>query len=251
MSFSSPVESQAHSLKTLEALYRHDDFMRSIQTLAYIGCGICKDLEGWATRETRDPERPQPLNINCTGFDTVPELNVAKQYSNISYQKQNFEDEIKTGKKKFDVIWCHDAFQHAINPTQTLSNWWHSMNPDGMIIIQIPTTINFHGKRLYTFHKNHTLYHYSLVNLMYMLAMNGFDTADGFLKHDLETDWLQVAVYKSPHEPMNPAEATWHEMAEKQLIPQCAIDSLNKHNFVRLEDLVLPWVDKALTWYGK
>lgn len=251
MTFSSPAESHNHSLDILEKLYNYDSFMQSIATLADMGCGKGLDLEWWATRETRDPERPKPLNINCTGIDILDELPMAKKYSNISYQKQDFEDEIKTGKKKFDVIWCHDSFQYVVNPMQTLNNWWHAMNPDGMMIISLPTTINLHGRKLHTFHKNNTFYHYTLVNFMFMLGMNGFDTADGFWKYDIETHRLSAAVYKSEHEPVEPKSATWHEMAEKNLIPECAIQSLNKYNYVRQEDLVLPWLDKNLTWYGQ
>tara|TARA_R110000803_G_scaffold186043_1_gene248482 strand:+ start:198 stop:461 length:264 start_codon:yes stop_codon:yes gene_type:complete len=85
---------------------------------------------------------------------------------------------------------------------------------------------------------------------MYMLAMNGFDCADGFMKHDFYNNWLYAAVYKSEHKPVEPALATWHDMAEKNLIPQTAIDSINKYNCVRQEDLVLKWVDSSLEWYG-
>ena len=248
MSFSSVADSYNHSLETLEQIAKYDDFMLSIKTLADMGCGKGEELKWWATRT--DPETNEPLKIDCTGFDREPSLSVAQSYSNIVYQKQNFENEIK-GEKKFDVIWCHDAFQYALNPINTLKNWYHAMNENGMLVIIMPTTINLNGKKLEKFHHNHTFYHYSLVNLMYMLAMNGFDCGDGFLKDDEMNGWIMAAVYKSDHEPEDPLTASWHTMADRGLLPGTALESINNYNYVRQDALTLPWVNKELYWYGR
>ena len=122
MFFRNPDESHQHSLETLNWLYEHDDFMMSIDTLIDLGCGSGLDLEWWATRMTRE-EHPKPLNIQCTGVDLSSELPMAKKYSNITYQQNNFEEEVRPGKNKYDILWCHDSFQYAINPIQTLSKW--------------------------------------------------------------------------------------------------------------------------------
>ena len=120
--FKNDDESHQHSLETLNQLYNYSDFMESIKTMADIGCGSGKDLEWWATRTTND-EYSTPLNIECQGIDILDKLPVAMSYPNITYQKTDFEGTIYTSKDKFDVLWCHDAFQYAVNPLQTLINW--------------------------------------------------------------------------------------------------------------------------------
>ena len=138
MTFRNAEESHAHSLKTLNTLYEYDDFMASIGTMVDLGCGSGLDLEWWATRTTRE-DTPQPLNIDCIGVDQAPQLTVAKQYSNITYQSVDFETTIIPKKKKlFDVLWCHDAFQYALNPIETLSRWWHIASDDAMLAIVVP-----------------------------------------------------------------------------------------------------------------
>ena len=119
--FRNAEESHQHSLQTLNQLYEYDDFMESITTLVDLGCGDGLDLQWWSTRTTRD-DTPVPLNIQCTGVDTLETLKIAKKYSNIRYQRTDFENTpVEFSKKfKFDVLWCHDAFQYCIKPIETL-----------------------------------------------------------------------------------------------------------------------------------
>ena len=93
MFFRNPEESHAHSLETLNWLYEHDDFMASIDTLIDLGCGAGLDLEWWATRTTRD-DNHEPLNISCTGLDVADKLVIARKHANITYQRNNFEQQI-------------------------------------------------------------------------------------------------------------------------------------------------------------
>ena len=118
--FKNSDESHQHSLEILNVLGQYEDFMLSIKTLADIGCGSGQDLVWWATRTTND-ERATPLNISCQGIDILDNLPVAKQYPNIVYQKVDFEENIYPPTNKFDVLWCHDAFQYAVDPIKTLS----------------------------------------------------------------------------------------------------------------------------------
>ena len=57
-------------MHTYNALYEHDDFMESINTLVDLGCGSGQDLERWATATTRD-DGVTPLNIRCVGVDQI------------------------------------------------------------------------------------------------------------------------------------------------------------------------------------
>lgn len=251
MTFRNPQESHAHSLETLNALYEYDDFMLSIQTLADFGCGSGIDLEWWATRTTRD-ETPEPLNIQCVGFDQFNNFKKASSYKNISFQMGNFEDHnIFPRKKRFDVIWCHDAFQYCIDPLSTLKLWNTYATPGAMIIIIVPQTQSIKHKSINFYQPSGCYFHYTMINLIHMLSINGWDCCDGFFKQGMLDTWLYAIAYKSEHEPMDPRTTTWYELAEKNLLPKSAQDSVKRHGFVRQEDLVVPWVDKSLSWLGK
>lgn len=251
MFFKNHEESHAHSLETLTWLYEHDDFMASISTLIDLGCGSQGlDLEWWATRTTRD-ENPVPLDIKCTGLDLVETVKVAKKYSNITYQRNNFEEQIFTADdKKYDVLWCHDAFQYAVNPLNTLKLWWDIAAPGAMLMIILPQTTNVNGRKLSFIQPDGCYYHYSIVNLIHMLAVTGWDCSAGFFKKSPNDPWLHAAVYKSEHKPLD-FKTSWHELSDLKLIPRTAAESVYRHGAVLQDELILPWLDKSLTWFGQ
>jgi SAM-dependent methyltransferase len=248
--FRNPEESHQHSLQTLNWLYEHDDFMASIDTLIDLGCGAGQDLEWWATRTTRD-DNPEPLNISCTGLDVNESLQIARQYPNITYQKNDFEKLVYTPyKKKYDVLWCHDAFQYVINPLETLKLWWSIAEPGAMLCIIVPQTTNLEHRRLSVTQPEGCYYHYTLTNLIHMLAVSGWDCSSGFFLKPINDNWLHAVVYRSDIEPMDP-KTTWYQLADSGLLPRSAAVSVLKHGHVAQNDLVLPWLDKNLVWYGQ
>jgi trans-aconitate methyltransferase len=250
MFFRNPEESHAHSLETLNWLYEHDDFMMSVSTFIDLGCGTGLDLEWWATRTTRD-EIPQPLNIKCTGLDLIDTPSVARKYANITYQQNNFETQIHTSRKsKYDVLWSHDSFQYAIDPLATLKLWHTVAEPGAMLVLIVPQTTNIEYRKLSFIQPSGCYYHYTLVNLIHMLAITGWDCNSGFFKKSANDPWLHAVVYRSDVAPMDP-KISWYQLAETGLLPESAVASINKHGFVNQNDLVLPWLDKSLTWYGQ
>jgi hypothetical protein len=44
---------------------------------------------------------------------------------------------------------------------------------------------------------------------------------------------------------------TWYELAEKNLLPETAVASINRYGYLRQQDLVLAWIDKSLSWLGQ
>jgi ubiquinone/menaquinone biosynthesis C-methylase UbiE len=246
MTFSRPGDSHKHSLQTLNALDQYDDFMESIATVADLGCGTGEDLEWWATRATND-ELSQPLNIKCTGVDTTHQIRFSKKYPNIAFQQANFEENLIPPKEKFDILWCHDAFQYCVNPLATLAKWWHCASDGGMLAIVVPQTTNYYQKKEFFTQASGCYYHYTMPNLIHMLAVNGWDCREGFFLKRPNEEWLHAVVYKSTHEPMDPRTTTLFELAEKNLLPESAVASINAHSYIRQQDLVLPWLDKSLS----
>jgi len=243
MMFIHPGDSHNHSLETLNQLYEYDDFMASIKTVLDLGCGTGEDLAWWANATTRDEPR-QPLNIMCTGIDLAPAL--TKQHNNVFYQQADFENTLPTISSGFDVLWCHDAFQYAQNPLKTLSNWWRLASAGGMLYIAVPQTVNFYRGQFDYHLSSGCYYHHTMISLMYMLATAGWDCGAGFFKQGSTDSWIHAIVYKSEHEPQDPKTSNWHKLVELNLLPESASASIHDHNYLRQQDLIIPWVDHSL-----
>ena len=248
--FANAEASHQHSLETLNMLQEYDEFMESIGTLIDLGCGSGLDTEWWATRVTRE-DNPRPLNIQCTGVDQIDQEFAPRRVGNVSFQCKDFETEISVPPGKgFDVLWCHDAFQYAIDPIGTLSKWYDIASPGAMLVLIVPETQRIHHKKLMYTQASGCYYHYSLVNLMHMLAVSGWDCRAGFFKKAPTDPWIHAIVYKSEHKPMDPRSVTWYDLSEMGLLPESADASIQAHGELQQPDLILPWLDRNLTWQG-
>jgi len=234
------------SQTTLDQLYEHDDFMLSISTLIDLGCGQGHDLTWWASRTTRD-DNPEPLNIKCVGVDLYDTTITKKYHSNITFQQVNFEESIQTpAGELFDVLWCYDAFQYALNPIGTLGHWRSIASTGAMLAVAVPDTIFIHHRQLSFIQPAGCYYHHTMVSLIHMLALNGWDCRSGFFSKRPGDPWIQAIVYKSEHEPMDPRTTSWHQLSEMKLLPESADASVFAHNYIRQQDLVVPWIDRSL-----
>lgn len=246
--FASAQDSHAHSLEILELMYQYDDFMESVGTVADLGCGkSCLDMQWWATRTTRDEEQI-PLDIQCVGFDILDTIDA--KHKNISYQKHDLET-LETAKRKYDILWCHDTFQYLLDPLGCLKRWRGIANDNAMLVMSIPQTtfIQYNQQEFNILPGQY--YHFTLTNLLYMLAVNGWDCKDGFFKKEPEDNWIHLIVYKSDCEPLDPRTSSWYDVAETGLLPETAEASINRYGHVRQPDLVLPWLDKSLSWFAQ
>jgi SAM-dependent methyltransferase len=245
MKFIHPGDSHAHSVQTLNQLYEYDDFMSSIGSMIDLGCGNGEDLIWWATRTTRD-EVPKPLMIRCTGIDVLPPPTSIKTHLNIVHKQSDFEQDIVPHPGGFDVLWCHDAFQYAINPLQTLSKWWHLASPGGMLALCVPVTQSIHHRQL-SYSLPAGYYHHTMVSLIRALATAGWDCRSGFFLQQPTDPWIHAIVYKSQHSPLDPKTASWLDLLELGLLPESADRSVNGHGYLRQQDLIVPWVDKSIS----
>ena len=250
MMFANAEQSHQHSLETLHMLQEYDEYMESIGTLVDLGCGAGQDTEWWATRVTRE-DNPRPLDIDCVGIDMIDRLFDPMKNKNVAYRCTDFE-KIDTDiyKKSFDVLWCHDAFQYAIDPIGTLSRWWNIASPGAMLVLIVPESQRIHHKKLMFTQYAGCYYHYSVVSLIHMLAVTGWDCRAGFFKKSPIDPWIHAVVYKSDHKPMDPRTTNWYQLSEMGLLPESADASIHAHGELQQQDLVVPWLDHNLTWLG-
>lgn len=246
--FSNPESSHAHSRIVLDQLYRHADFMESVGSMIDLGCGTGLDLEWWATLTTQS-ENPVPLNIRCIGVDLAPRLPMAHRYKNIQYITGDFEQDLPLNGKKFDVLYCHDAFQFVIDPFGTLARWRSFTNPNGMLVLTLPQTTELEFNRQAYDQPDGVYFNWTLVSLIHVLAVSGWDTAGGFFLKRPNEPWLNAVVYRSEQEPLDPKTTRWYELAEKNLLPESAAAGIRRCGYLRQRDLILPWLDKSLVSY--
>lgn len=241
-SFKNSQLSHEHSLGILNSLVEYDSFLDSLQVIADMGCGSGLDSLWWAGLTTRD-DPPEPRNYLVYAVDQNTALLEPgiKNSNNLRIIQNNFEEQCLP--RKADLIWAHDSFQYSRNPFKCLSAWKNSLNENGMLLMVIPQTTYMENNRLVVSNYNHQYYSYNLLNLTYMLAISGFDTRDAFFYREPNSPWLYAAVYASHHDPV-PANASWYDLAERGLINDTLIASVNKYGYARLEDVVVRWLDK-------
>lgn len=221
-----------------------DDFMESVGSMIDMGCGQGLDLEWWATRTTRDDNRT-PLDIRCVGVDRAPRLEIAHRYRNITYQQADFEQPVAVGRRLHDLIWCHDSFQYVLDPFTTLRNWSEVTAPGGMLILAVPQLTTVAANQQIYDQWDNMYWNWTMVSLMHVLAVSGWDCGTGFFRKRKDDAWLWAAVYKSTHGVLDPRTTTWYELAERSLVPESACRGIMKHGYLRQRDLVLKWIDKS------
>lgn len=243
--FRNDYASHDHSLEVLNMLYGYDSFLDNLRVIADMGCGRGLDAEWWATLTTRD-DPPEPHNYIVYAVDqNIDEIepDILDNNKNIIPIQGNFEERIVP--RQCDLIWAHDSFQYARNPLECLATWKSTLNLNGMLVLSVPQTTYLQGNRLVIANHNHQYFSYNILNLMYMLAISGFDCRDAYFYRKENSPWLYAGVYASEHGALD-KQATWYDLAERNLINDSVINSVNKHGYARLEDVVVSWFDKNL-----
>jgi SAM-dependent methyltransferase len=243
--FKNAYESHRHSLEVLNLIYGYDSFLDNITAVADMGCGYGLDSEWWATLETRDEPVTKRDFIVYAVDQNIDNLDpdVLAENPNIKPIKGNFEERIIP--RQVDIIWAHDSFQYVRDPLGTLKVWKNTLNVNGMLLLTIPQTTYVQHNRLIVSNHSNQYYSYNILNLMYMLAISGFDTRDAYFYRKENSPWLYAGVYASEHSPLN-EHATWYDLVERKLVNESVSASVNKFGYARLEDVVVQWFDRAL-----
>ena len=240
-------ESYTHNLQTLDELEQYTSFMESIETMLDIGSGKGFDLNWWATRTLENDSKQQiPLNIKCTGIDLKNNFDKTFENPNINIVECDME-ETPLKHNSFDVIHAPNILQYAINPVATLGHWYDLCRDNGMIVLSVPQTTALQRNKIVADQHGYEYYNHSLVGLIHMLAVNGWDCRDAFFKKERDIPWIYAVAYKQPDfKKLDYKTTTWFDLAELGLLPDSAVASLNQWNFVRFQDLKLEWLNKRV-----
>jgi hypothetical protein len=126
---------------------------------------------------------------------------------------------------------------------ETLRNWSLELNTNGMLVMSLPQSMTYMYNRLNFITMNYNYFNYNICNLIYMLAVNGFDCNDAYFYKNVNNNWIHLAVYKN-FEPMDPKTTNLYQLADKGLLHPSVVGSLNRYGYIRQEDIIYPWLDK-------
>jgi hypothetical protein len=240
--FTTAQASHEHSLTILNLLYQYDSFMDGIKVVADMGCGQGLDINWWANVWTRD-DPPEPRNYLCYAVDKNIKIldTLVAELPNVVPIEGDFTQRVVP--RQVDLMWAHDSFQYSVAPLETLKVWNETMNINGMLVLCVPQHQSYEYNRLQTRSYNGVFYHYNVCNLMYMLAVSGFDCRDCYVWMDPNNKWMYFAVYKSM-DALDPKKTSWFDLADLNLVNDSVKLSLNNFGYVRQEDLLFTWLDR-------
>jgi len=242
--FKNAEASYQHSQPIRDLLYQYDSFLDSLEVIADYGCGSGLDIAWWATLTTRD-DPPEPRNYLCYAVDkNIKQIDSSlHSYQNVKIFEADIETDIPISRQ-IDLLWCHDTFQYLTNPLNTLRMWNENMSVNGMMILSIPQSIHYEHNRLNNVSHSGWYFNHNVVNLMYMLAVNGFDCRDAYFYKDPNDMWLHAAVYKSDVAPMDTKNTTWHDLIDANLVNESVKNCVDRYGYVKQEELITTWLDK-------
>jgi hypothetical protein len=85
-----------------------------------------------------------------------------------------------------------------------------------------------------------------MINLIQLLAVNGFDCREGHFKQTQHDPYIWAAVYKSNTPPLDPKTTNWYHLQEKMLTPASIDECILKLGYVRHEFLKVEWLDHSI-----
>jgi SAM-dependent methyltransferase len=232
-----------HSLEILGELHRYDSFLDSLTTIVDVGCGEGEDTLWWATLTTRD-DPPEPYNYKVYAIDhSETQLSRVPNHPNIVKMHADFTKPYVLPSNT-DLLWSHDSLQYSINPLETLRNWNEQMTVNGMLVLSIPQHSGVEYNKYFSRTYSGCYHNFTPTSLIYMLAVNGFDCNDAYMRKRFNDPWINIAVYKSEIKPMDPAITSWYDLAETGLLHPSVTSCIARNGYVKQEEMLYPWLDR-------
>jgi SAM-dependent methyltransferase len=236
--FASDEESHQHSLETLQLLEKYEDFMQSVSVVYDMGCGAGFDTQWWATQI--NPRTERPYNIQCYALDIDKRLKIHLR-DNLKFVQGDFE-QYDPGIKA-DLIWSHDSFRFSVNPLTTLKTWNKQLNPGGAIILITPqSSIKDDQGVQHPRTLSYSYFNYNITNLMYMLAVAGFDCRTGHFYKKPNDPWIYSMVYKTNNPELDPKNTSLGDLVDLNVLPDSAVVGIKTTGEIRQEDIFTHWI---------
>ena len=234
-----PASSNLHSRNYLEQIFQFEEMMESIDSVLDVGCAKGHDSSYWAEAGTVDEDgNLLPLNIQVTAIDKENTFDDEYKHENIKFVQTDWID--FQSKEQYDVIWAHNVLHQAHDPLKFLHKMNSCCNLGGMMCLSFPTTINmFYGEpdiRIY----DKATHHITIVNLIHMLALSGFDCNDAYFLKQPNSNIINALVYKETDKVYNYNDISIYELND--LLPLSMQDQLSRFGYLTNKRLFLTWL---------
>ena len=125
------------SLKVLNLLGEHHEFMETIKNVAVIDDTHGNDSAWWSDYRYDDEQTKSHYNIR--NLVRKNQCRGQNKRSNVKFIETNMSD-TRQEPGSFEIIWANNCLQRSSNPFQTLSHWWDLLKEDGMLCLSVPQT---------------------------------------------------------------------------------------------------------------
>ncbi len=240
-----------HSLRILNEIETHRDLMESIGTVLDVESGIGLDSEWWATRTDLDEEDPKPLDIKVSAISYTDEMKEeVKKLPNVTYNQTQWKFWNDLSSRKFDVIWGHCFLHRYHDHYEALREMNKLQDKDGMLCITVPKVSNFFYNEPDTRVYPKVYTDINIVNLIYGLALAGYDCRDAYFLQERNSNLLNFVGYKDSDDTYEPNEVTVYDLLEMDRLPTSMIQQMDKFGYISNKNLLLSWMDGTLVDYS-
>ncbi len=109
--------------------------------------------------------------------------------------------------QSIDLVWSHHSLEHSYSPLLALREWYRVLKPGGYIAVTVPP----HNG---TVASGHFTMGWTVGQLLYLLAVAGFDVSDGYF---IEEGYNVRGLASLPRTPSSEEGASWLHILKDRL----------------------------------
>lgn len=233
----SEVDSIAQAWLSLFDETMWDQFL----TVLDVGYGSGKHAAWWNTRRPWNQKEEFAPFTECVGIDLFepdPEFKNQFKYELGDYHKLPWD------KHKFDIIWSHYSLQYSTNPHKALWEWRRVLKPTGRLYLTVPSHDYYNRSTVYHRVEHYTGSVFTVTSLLYMLALNGYNTREAKIYRSKSEPFIRIDVPVNAliKKPLNNLEVSLYNLAEQKLLPPHVEHAVLKTGILKDEDLITMWI---------
>ena len=182
------------SLPVLQLLGEHHDFMESLSSIALMEDATGDDAAWWSDYQIDPADKSTKLDIKISVYGKQNRIRNANKRPNMRFINCDVGN-TGTAANSYDLIWANNCLNFAENPMQTLRHWWSLLKEDGMLCLSVPQTAFIDDlSRWQIYGYSGQYFSWNIVNLIQMLAVNGFDCRDAHFKQQQPDPHIWASV---------------------------------------------------------
>jgi SAM-dependent methyltransferase len=209
-------------------------------TVLDIGCGDGRHAHWWGTRRPFNQKEEFAPFTQCKAIDLFEPSN---DYKNSFEFSQGDYHKLPWSKHTFDIVWSHYSLQYSTNPHKALWEWRRVLKPDGRLYLTVPSHDYWFKDKIY-----HSVEHnwgttFTLANLIYMLALCGYDTSQGCYYKSKKDPFIRidVPVNSKLKKPLDNLETSLYDLIDMSLLPPHLEQAVSRKGILRDEDFIITW----------